>query len=852
MPPLSDAPPVDVYLARVRRRAALVYGLRALVAALGASAAAFALGALALGPVGDPVLAAVAWALVAAAAASVGVWAVRTFAPLRGAGAARLLASVAPELPSAARSAYELSRGEDAHASRALVRAHEARVRAVLARIPPRAVVRFRGLRHRAVALGALGLALAGLVLATERGGAGAYALMHPGARSEGGDRVAVAFSGVEAHLVFPSYLDRSSLTVADPIVLEVPRGTSIEVRARARLEATGAALRAGEREVPMELAGDGRWIGRFVAREDGPLVLRLRRADGEWISDATVRTVRALVDEAPRVTLVDPVEDLVLDAPDALEIAWDASDDVGIASVDLVLRTAAGVETRRRIASYGEGAHPALASGTSPLDLALAELMPGDTVTLYVEAHDGDVVSGPNVGRSAERRITLASEATRREERLAALRAVLDRAIAALADRLELPVPEDAARARTRFDAVAASTGAFLDALTGYADRARQSGHVRGTDLAVYREMGARMRRLLAEERLAHGRALAPMARRADVDGRAARELEDDVLTLDDHLSRARVEDAAAIARELESLRREIQSLLSELVRTESPEARQRLLDAIGRAQARMRELMQRIAQMGTSVPQEFFNAGDLSGEASESQDVLADLREAVQRGNLELADRLVGELARQIDRLARMLGQTEQSFVESRFGPRERAFAEALDALAGLEAEQSQLARRAAERRSRAAQRALEAAGGREDRAARRLLERAGEVRAALEAIDRAGLASFEQDTYDRARQRIIDAEDALRTGDLGEARRMAEAAAQDLSALARDLELSALMFPGHDGETSDEARRARNADRQLRDFRRELDEALPDVASHVDPEGRAQMREDEARQG
>lgn len=846
------APPVDAYLARLRRRAALLHVLRASVALLGASGVAFAIGALALGPLGEPSLAAAAWTLVGVAATGVTVWAWRTFAPFRGAGAARLLAGVAPELPSAARSAFELTREAPEHASPAMIRAHEERVRAVLARIPPRQVVRWRWLHHRSVALGVLGLAVTGVLLLTERGGAGAYALTHPGARDERGERMAVAFSEVEAHLVYPSYLGRASTTVIDPSVLEVPRGTSIELRARARFDAAGAALRVGARDVPMELDSSGRYVGRFVAREDGPLVLRLRRAEGEWINDATDRAVRTLADEAPRVTLLDPAEDVVLDEPDEIQIAWDASDDVGVSHLDLVVRTAAGTETRRRVASYPEDAHPAFTSGSAPLDLALLEVRPGDSVTLWVEAHDGDIVSGPNVGRSAQRQVTLASEATRREQRLEELQAVLDRGITALADRLERPVPDDGAQARPRYDTLSASTGAFADALTGYAESARESGRVRGTDLALYGEMAARVRRLLHEERLAHGRTIAPVDRLRDIDARSVTELEDDVLTLDDLLTRARVEDAAAIARELEALRREIHSLLSELVRTDSQEARERLLAAIGRAQARMRELMQRISEMGTSVPQEFLNAGDMPGEAAASEDVLSQLREAVQQGNLQLADRLIGELSRQIDQLARMLGQTEESFVEARFGPRERAFAEALDALAGVEAEQAQLARRATERRSQAAQRALDAVGARDNRAARRLADQARTVREALEEIDRDGLATFEQDTYDRARQRLVDTQDALRTGDLGEARRMAEAAAQDMAGLTRDLDMSALMFPGHEGETSDDARRARSADRQLRDLRRELDEALPDVASHVDPQGRAQMREDGARQG
>ncbi len=846
---MSGMPPVEAYLARLRRRAALLHALRAGIGAVGAGALAFGLGALVVGPVGEPALALVAWLFVLGATAAVVTWAVRAFAPWRGAGAARLLAEVAPALPSAARSAYELTRAEDGSASGAMVRAHEQRVRAALARIPPRTVVRWEWLRHRAVGLGLLGLGLAALALATERGSSGAYALTHPGARSEGGDRVAVAFSEVQAHLVYPGYLGRPSSTVLDPAVLEVPRGTTVELRASSRVEAAEAAVRVAERSVPMEPGEDGRFVARFVVREDGPLVLRLRQADGGWVHDATGRAVRALADEAPRVTLVQPSEDVVLDRPDPLDLRWDASDDVGLGHVDLVIRAPGGQETRRRVASYDEGAQPTLASGSAPLDLALLSARPGDAFTVWLEVRDGDVVSGPNLGRSSELIVTLASEAMRRDENLEALEGLLDQALDALAVRLEREVPPEPEPARSRFEAVRTALEAFVTQLQRHADEARAGGGATGSERAVYTEMATRLRRLVREERLAHGRTLAAVDARAAIDARTVTQLEDDVLTLDDLVGRARVEDAAAIARELEALRREIRSLLAELTRTDSPEARQQLLAAIGRAQARTRELAQRIAEMGTNVPQEFMNAGEMPTQ--ESSDTLADLREAVEQGNLQRADRLIGELSRQIDQLARALGQTEQSFVESRFGPRERALAEAMEALAGVEAEQGQLSRRSTERRSRAAQRALETLGDRDPRATRRLADQAAGVRSALEQIDRAGLAGFEQDVYDRARQRLVDTQDALRTGDLGEARRMAEAAAQDVSSLSRDLGLSALMFPGHDGETGNDARRAREVDRQLRDLRRSLDEALPDVASHVDPEDRGQMREDQARQ-
>ncbi len=842
--------PVEAFLKRLRRRAALVHAVRGAIGALGAGALVFGLGALAMGPLSEPALAAAVWALLVGVVASVSSAALRRARRLRGAGTTALLDVVAADLPSAARSAWELRRAPPAHASRAMIAAHEAAVASKLASVRPAQVVSWRMLRHPHVLAGTLALAAGLGALGTERGGAGAYALVHPGERDAQGERVAVAFQDVEARLIFPSYLARDPVEVADPSVLEVPRGTSIELRARPRMEAAEAALRVNDRTLPMELDGAGRFVGRFVARADTTVHLRLRRPEGDWVRDAAQRRVRALADAPPQVSLLDPTDDLLIAEPREVRASWVATDDVGVAAVDLVVSRGPGTEPeRRRLNAYPEDRRPLDASGQIPIDLALLGMARGDAITFWIEARDGDVVSGPNVARSAEVTVTLESEASRRESRLDDLRALLDQTLGLLADRLERPAPEADAEAPSRYAALAPPTEALVAALRARATRMRDEEGGREADAALLRSMGGRVRRLLREEGALHGSRPASHERRAAVDARFTTELEDDVLTLDDLLSRARIEDAAEIARELEQIRREIRSLLAELQRTDSPEARARLLEAIGRAQRRMGELMQRLAQMGTSVPEEFTNAGEAAG--GETASTLEAMREAVQRGDLARAEELARELQGQIDALARALGDSGESFAQSRFGPRDRAMANAMEALTGLESEQSRLARRGTERRSRAAHRALESIGGRDNRVGRRLAEDTARVREALEEVTRQRLAGFEQDAYDRARQRLVDAEDALRAGDLGEGRAMSEAAAQDLGALSRDLDLSALMFPGHDGETSEDARQARAADRRLGDLRRQLDEALPDVARHLEAPDRQQMRDDLARQ-
>ncbi len=805
----------------------------------------FALSALLVGPLGGPLAAGLVWLGVAIVATAGGVAAWRTFAPLRGAGAARLLSAVVPDLPSAARSAYELEQSPPPYASPAMIRAHADRVHRELRFIDPGHVVRWRELAHRVVGLGLGGLVLAAALLSSERGAAGAYALVHPGERDAQGERVVVAFSSVSARLTYPSYLTREPTQVLDPTVLEVPRGTSIEVRARARIEATAASLRVGDAELPMERGEDGRYFARFVARDDTEVVLRARQPSREWVRDATPRTIAVLQDERPTVSVLEPSNDLVVHELEELLVHWEVTDDVGVAAVDLVVRGVDGQEQRRRVASNAEGEMPPAVEGSAPLDLALYAPGRGEQLTFWVEARDGDVVGGPNVGRSRELTVTLASEATERERRLSSLEALLDASIHTLADRLERAVPEADQEALDRFNALRISTESFIGATHVQAEAMREQGGEE-TDIGLLREIESRVRRLLHEERIAHGRRPESLASRQRIDTRFQSELERSVLTLDDLLARARIEDAAEIARELESLRREIHSLLSELVRTDSDEARRRLLAAIARAQARMRELMARVSRMGTSVPQEFMNRGEMP--MGQTADALQSLREAVQRGDLSRAEQLLRDLRSQIDAIARQLGQTEEEFSEARgFGPRERAMANAMEALAGLEDEQQRLAGRGTERRSRAARRALESIGGHDNRIGRQLADDVEAVRGSLARVGREHLAGFEQAGYDRARERLRDTQDALEAGDLGEARANAEAAQRDLSLLSRDLDLSALMFPGHEGETARDAELARAANNELQALRRQLDEALPDVAAHVDAADRGAMRGD-----
>ncbi|MFW6051341.1 MAG: DUF4175 family protein [Myxococcota bacterium] len=848
--PDSDA--VDRYLARLRYRAWAVHLLRAGIAAGGAGALAFALVAAAVGPVTSLAGAGIAWTAVAVSMLVAAGICLRPAWALRGTRAARLLDRRDPALVSAARSAVELAHDPRAEqAAPGLIAAHRTRVREALVRIPPAQVVPWSTVRHPVLVMGALGAAVAGVLVAgVDRAASGAYAMLHPDGRSDDGLVVAAVVGGTEARLVFPAHVDRSPVVLRDAQRIEAPQGTTVHYTIRPRVPAEAASLSVAGRNVRLVPEDDGRFRARFVVRTGGALRIRVQDAEGRWLEDPVRRTVRSLEDRAPRVALRAPESDLTVELEDTVPIAWEATDDVGLRAVELVIRTPSGEDVRRSLLRVPSDEHRQRAQGDGDLTAAEAGARPGDQLEVWVEATDGDMVSGPNTGHSEHRRVAVASEATRRRQAIAEFEETLNLGLAALADRLEREVPSRQTAARERWERVRNSGDTFARALVNLADQAAEADGVGGaSDPSLYRAIARRVQRGLRREAQAHRQRLAKKAVRARLDGRMVKELEKDALLLSDLLGEARLEDAAAITREIESLRREMVSLVSELRRTESPEARRALRAAISRAEARMQELMGRLAAMGEDVPSDFINAGEMAQR--DQEDVLESMRQALDRGDMDEVERQLAELEHRVSSLAEALGGAESEYAQQRFGPRQKAMAEAMDALAGLEAEQRKLAGRTDEVRRRAAEQALKASSALDGKRAKELAEAARKARERLDGVPRQALGSPDGDALMRAKQRLVDSADALEGGDLGEARRMAREAMSEVENLARDLELSALMFPGAEGRMGEAASAARQAAREVRKLRDDVERSIPQMHDFLGDEARHRMRGDADRQ-
>ncbi|MBW1760877.1 MAG: hypothetical protein JRG70_01225 [Deltaproteobacteria bacterium] len=827
------------YRRRLRVAAATVLAVRIAAAATAVGLASFVLVAWVLGPMTPLVWLCIGWGVVFGMTTAAVAWSIQPLLKLRGHGALGLVAAGQPSLLSPLQSAYELQ-AERAF-SRELVVAQRVRVLRALDESPARKFIPWRWVVQPALAVTLLVAVIAWWSLDIDRVAAGGYALLHAQIGEIEGVRTSHVVAHTSAELLFPDYMERPNERAEDADRLIVPRGTAVEYTITPIGSAARVVLELPGRHVQADRAGD-QFVASFVADTDGPVEIHIESAGGERRVDHRARSIQVQVDEPPQVTIVAPQEDVVVEARQPIVLKHDATDDYGVQELTLIIKLPSGEHLRRSIWTPSEGPQFEII-GESVLHLDEFSLAPADAVTVWLEAKDGNRVDGPGIGRSAVRTLTLASEITRRRDRIVELEKLLDALLVTLAVRLEEPLPKGFREARQRRNEVVIPYNGVRSLLANVGD------HRGPRTIPLLLDMKKRLERAHKREQPAyHGNAKASARER--LDRAIVSELEKDVLIVADLISEARLNDAAEIAREMQQLRSELASLISELRRGQTPELQRALMAALDRADRRLEALRQQLREAMRYVPGEFVNRQ--SRQASQSTDALQSLREALASGDLDAAEAALNKLDQTIDAMTQALAQSEDSLVEARFGPRERALMKATDTIRDLELEQQRMA----DKTRRVGEKALDRAAGEQKSLASEIrgeIEKlAREVSELLGGVNDEALGPYESGLKGRAAERLDDFEKALEGGDLGEALSMADRLARAANALAKDLELSATMFRGRDGQTSDAAAQARQAAARAQDLRDAAQGAVPDVGGALTERERQQLGKQFERQG
>ena len=236
-------------------------------------------------------------------------------------------------------------------------------------------------------ALIALALALAAWLLAAVRAGAPAFSPI-------GGRGAAVSvptLDAVDVSIAPPAYSGRSSVLLHNPARVEALAGSRITITARARAATVGLETVASRDTLAPR--GSGAFASTLTATADGYFSLEPRagmRAGARRLIGLTV-----VPDLAPRVTIKTPGHDVRLpDGRRSLDIAVEANDDIGLASLRLHYTKVSGSGERF---TFSEGDVPLTVVRSDGRDwsahvtwkLDPLELGPGDMVVYRAVAAD-------------------------------------------------------------------------------------------------------------------------------------------------------------------------------------------------------------------------------------------------------------------------------------------------------------------------------------------------------------------------------------------------------------------------------------------------------------------------------
>jgi hypothetical protein len=836
---------VQAYARRLSLRLWSIHALRGLWAAAGAAALATLFASFVTEPVLTRSSALWVWSCIAVASALALVWVLSPLRHYRGTRIAEIVAGADPALSHRLRSALELAAlgPNDAKVSRELLSAHVADVQRALDEVPAQRVLPWSRLLHRSVVLAIGCLAL--FAFATWRGpgfSSFVHALVAPASERNDGTRIASVVASVHVRLAYPSYLGREATLLEDPREITAPAGTTLELTVKPRFAAERGRIIAHPRTLPLTAAEGGVLQGKLSLHSEADLHIELE-SHGVRYEDPRAIALHVTPDATPTVHIDEPRNGSLAPPGEVISLRFVASDDVGVANVQLHARVAdGGAEKLRQLFSAIDDGGPLreVRSGAEivPEELGARE---GDTLVIWLEARDADLVSGPHVGKSQEISLEVARPGEGLSEFIPSLQQIADGAVDLLGRRLEQPVSKDPTESRQRFEALNRGARAWLgelDALLRHAESARTAP----LDVDQLRGMRKRNEHLLLVEAGLHAPITRGFAEREGADARHVDEIERDVILLTDMLARAHVDEAKAIADELRELKKHIESLLDELGKTHSPDAERELMREIAKAQRRLAELAQSLSRMATRVPGEFVNRDAVQKEAAES--ALTSLQRAVENHDLRSAADHLDALAKQIDELAAQIGQGGLRLQESRFGPRDQAMAEARQKLGMLGTEQNRLTERSGSVTRGALERGQH---GQSDARARALAPQAEALERESQQLAEGPGNGFDSAAANRAAERYRDARDALRAGDLAQARGAAQSAERGLRETAAELDNEAHMFPGHHGEVAQRAAQARQAAAEAERFSDSIDRAMPELSQQLSDADKQKMRAD-----
>ncbi|MFO0584996.1 MAG: DUF4175 family protein [Anaeromyxobacter sp.] len=869
---------IAAVLAAARRRqattiasAAGAFGLAAVLLVLLLGAVAVSLGArLGVRP----------WVLGLAGAGALAAIGLAVRAALRtawsDAAAARTLAKDEPALRSDLLSSIELAHDRERIAERgdysvALVDGHLARTAERTRTIDLARAIPDRWARRGALAL----LAVAALHLVAFAVGRGAFTKAY--ARVVAGDPPGALVADVEPitgdielTYRYPAYMRREPRTASGTGgEVKAPKGTEVELRTRADREVKAAELavdgvgadgKPAARQVPLAVTGGRDLAGKLLVDSAGTYRFRFLDGRGKPVAEGPKIPIAVEADEAPVVRITSPEREVEVDPGAVVRVQWQAEDDVGLGEIALVTKAPGRAAEKREVLRAAGGARRE--RGEKLLDLAPERLGEGEALTYWVEAQDGDTISGPKKSASETHVVRIYSEADHRRKLVEQVKAAQEEMIVLLADRLEtfaagavaneqrLPLAM-ALDARTRkvHERLRELARQLRKDRAGSAPLSRALANV----AALVREAELRLsgvRTAVASAVKMRLRPDAGIVRTMNVyDGALDRELEKGILYLEQLMDKERADELVKLARQLKDRRRELADTVEKYRRAPTEQAKQELLAQVQRMKDRVKDLLARMAELSKGFQDEHMNAEALA-EMQRSKDLLGGLDEVEKKlaqGDVEGAMKALDEMASQLDQMVSGLektagrpGEQNQELMKQML-----AFKEELEK---VRSDQKRTAEETEKIRSEYRQKLQDRLKGAEGEL-KRLEKLAGDAKKEVEQAQ-PGVGFRGEMDQDRAKEMLAGLERALAMKELGGAWETAQQAAASTDRLLQSLEEDRIAAespyskPGDAEKVRDATEHVRRAAPKAREVRDQLGKLFPDPRQMLGQESQKKL--------
>ncbi len=489
-----------------------------------------------------------------------------------------------------------------------------------------------------------------------------------PPADTDGEGRlVDVAVSQLDLEVKAPSYTHLKPRRVARSAGdVEAFKGSEVKFSGTVLYPATAAALvleSNPEARWMLELETDGTVRGGFQVGADDRYQIVLTDADGELIKERVWRKVTAKEDRAPEVTLLLPETDLEVKPEGEVAFFFEASDDLGLEKIDLVIQGEDGKELARRTVSAAAG--ETLVKDDATVEIVKLGLEPGQSADVWFEGIDQNNVTGPGVGKSASRKLTLYSPADEHDQILSDLRALVEKMLDVLADRLESEVdkgrPDLIAKFADAHAGMLAQTTAVLgelDRLSGLlstdplaTDGLRDGVRaIRDSLTGVNEQERAHLAKWDVDPDLVEPRVWVTLLQQTNEESVGV--LEQGILQLKKLIDGALKDAILEAGREMLDTQNEMMEILKELKEKNDPAAREAALKKLQKLQQKLKELQQKLAKLQEKTPYENQNPAQRPSENQEEAQSLQDKMEQIQKlleeGKVDEAMKLLEELAK------------------------------------------------------------------------------------------------------------------------------------------------------------------------------------------------------------